>query len=134
MKFVIDSSVAICIYIDEPLSPAASKFMADGHDLFAPDSFHYEILGTLRKYERAGYATLIEDINRLLQLKINITPTAFLLRSAALISRTHDISPYDSLFLALSTQLNIPLITIDQRLVGATLGKPFDVRHVRDVA
>ena len=103
-------------------------------DLYAPDAVYYEVAGALSRHERrSDYATMQEDVANLGELDLQTTPTRELLLLAVEIALAHQISMYDSFYLALSRQLGLPVVTVDSRLVRAVEGKPFRVIHARDV-
>jgi len=140
--WVLDASVVVGLYVPQPWSDQALTFLEAAirsrARLAAPDALYYETAGALRKYASARGrgapdATLV-DLARLVDLPIETTSCRDLTLEAADISLRHVISTYDAFYLALSARLGVPLVTADERLVGAVAGKGFDVRNIADVA
>lgn len=74
-----------------------------------------------------------DDIGNLSDLDLITTAAKELLMPAVEIARQYTISIYDAFYLALSQSLAVPLVTVDKRLVNATVGKPFHVVFAGDV-
>ncbi len=139
MNCVLDASVVVGIFTPQPRSDESIAFIArtmaqEGQKFLAPDCFYYEVAATLRKCEQTGaYTGFVEDLNKFYTMPVVITSCKDLMQDAARISRENLISPYDSFYLALAQRESLPLITADDRLVGGTRGKGFDVRSVADM-
>lgn len=136
--YIIDASVLVEIFVGGQDRENCMRFLEKAAEevweLHAPDALYYEVAGALSRYERrSDYATMEEDIADLSDLDLQTVPARELLLPAVEIARTHQISMYDSFYLALSKQLELTLVTVDGRLVRAVEGKPFRVVHVRDV-
>lgn len=137
---VVDASVAVDLFVPDPLSEKAIALFdvlaADSDSaFFVPDLFYSEVLSALRKYEQAvnDYAELEVDMALLVDFPLRVASCRELLITAAQISRMHMLSTYDSFYLALSQREGAPLITADERLVNGVRGKGFDVRYLVDV-
>jgi predicted nucleic acid-binding protein len=137
-SFVVDASVAVALFANEPATRAAIAFFrtalpGTGNQLWAPDALYYETAAALRAHMlRGGYQTWRADMLRLQHMHIETVPSHDLLIAAVDVSTRYMISVYDSFYIALAQQLSCPLITVDQRLIGAVQGR-HDVRHVTAV-
>ena len=135
-RCVVDASVAVKLFVSEPLSDNAHALFAllssaEGAAFFVPDAFYYEVAATLRKYAlTAGYPYLKHDAARLVSLNLISTPAVELLLAAVELSTLHMLSIYDALSLSLSVRVAAPLVTADHRLLRSVQGKPFDVRSL----
>ena len=133
---VVDASVGIKLFLDEPLSEEAHRLFAGlaadpPQGIYVPDLFYIECADILSKVvRRLGLAS--EDarlyVEQLGQLALRSRPTAELAADALDIALAYDISAYDAAYVALSARLGLPLITTDEQLVRALAGAPFDVR------
>jgi predicted nucleic acid-binding protein len=122
--YVIDASVLVEIFVGGPDRDLCME---------SPDTIYYEVAGALRRYEiNNGYSSMGEDIADFSELDLQTVTARELLLSAVEISRTYVIGVYDAFYLALSKRLDVPIVTVDSRLVGAVAGKRFQVRHIRD--
>jgi len=138
---VLDASVVVSLYVSQPWSDRALAFVEaavrSGARLSAPDALYYETAGALRKYAlargRGASDATLADLATLVDLPIETTSCRDLTLEAADISQRHVVSAYDAFYLALSARLGVPLVTADERLVGAVAGKGFDMRHIADV-
>jgi predicted nucleic acid-binding protein len=135
--YVIDASVLVEIFVGGPDRDLCMEFLDYAVEqkmtLHAPDTIYYEVAGALRRYEiNNGYSSMGEDIADFSELDLQTVTARELLLSAVEISRTYVIGVYDAFYLALSKRLDVPIVTVDSRLVGAVAGKRFQVRHIRD--
>jgi predicted nucleic acid-binding protein len=130
----------VSLYVSQPWSDRALAFVGRRSDrgaLSTPDALYYETAGALRKYAlargRGAPDATLADLATLVDLRIETTSCRDLTWEAADISLRHIVSTYDAFYLALSARLGVPLVTADERLVGAVAGKGYDVRHVADI-
>jgi predicted nucleic acid-binding protein len=131
--FVVDTSALVRLYVpDGPLPPGLEQavelaWRAEAL-LSAPELALAEAAQVLRKKERAGYLTSAECdevLDELLGLPIDFSGHRDLLGRAVEISRTREITVYDSLFIALAEKNGAELITADDRLLRRrTRAKP----------
>ncbi len=137
---VVDCSVGVMLYIDDPLSPRADLLFAHlaarwPAVLHVPDLFYAECLSVLRKYMlRHGYATLTRDVASLCNLALQVTPSVDMTQEAAAIMVSYGISAYDAFYVALAGRVGAPLITADDRLVRALAGSPYDAQSLSTCA
>lgn len=120
MKVVIDASVALKWFIEEPGSAAAAKFLAPGIVRLAPDLIFAEAGNAAWKALRRGlimpaqYSAVAE---RLTYVLTEATPIAALSPRACQIAQALDHPVYDAFYLALAEARDAPLVTADARLV-----------------
>jgi predicted nucleic acid-binding protein len=137
---VIDASVAIKLFVNEPLSDRADRLFdhlaADppAH-FYVPDLFFVECANILWKHvRRFGYpaASARQDIADLRALALRTVSTADLIDDALTIALAFGISAYDASYVALALQLDAPLITADEALARKLEGAEYGVRWLGD--
>lgn len=126
-RFIIDASIAIKWFLPEPLSDSARKLLDDGHQFLAPDLLLPEFGRVLCKRIRAGemvseQATAV--LEALLQMPIQLLPSAPLIPAALEIAVRTQRTIYDSLYLSLALREKAPLVTADTRLFNALKPTP----------
>ncbi|HXZ16375.1 MAG TPA: type II toxin-antitoxin system VapC family toxin [Roseiarcus sp.] len=118
MKLVIDASVLVKWFVDEPGAERAAAFRSG--DLTAPDLILVEVGNALWKHQRSGVlagADYVDAIEALQAAPITLTPVQDLLPAAARIAGELDHPLYDCVYLALAMREGFPLVTDDQRLL-----------------
>lgn len=125
LRCVVDASVGIKLFVDEPLSVAAynlfQKLSEDPPaELFVPDLFYIECTNILLKYMRRFGRSLqdskadLADIN---QLALKSTPTAELMEDALILASERNLTAYDACYAVLARRVEVPLITADAQVV-----------------
>jgi predicted nucleic acid-binding protein len=125
LRCVVDASVGIKLFIDEPLSDITlalfEKLTEDPPaELFVPDLFYIEctniLLKTMRRFGRS-----LEDSNAdladLKLLAIKSTPTIDLMEDALVLANEKNLTAYDACYAVLAKRMEIPLITADEPVV-----------------
>ena len=132
-RYVVDASVAIKLFIKEPLSDQAESLFsileAAPAALYVPDLFFIECTNILWKHiKRFGYpeGKAHEDLAALKALSLHRFATTDLMEDALGIAVAHDITAYDGCYVALGKQLKIPVVSADEKLVR----KMADTVHV----
>ncbi len=118
MKLVIDASVLVKWFVDEPGADRAAALR--GEDLAAPDLILVEVGSVLWKHQRRGVlasADYVDAVEALQAAPITLTPIADLLLAAARIAVELDRPLYDCVYLALAMREGFPIVTDDQRLL-----------------
>jgi predicted nucleic acid-binding protein len=124
LRFVVDASVGIKLFIEEPFSDAARAFFEKltedpPAELFVPDLFYIECANVLLKYIRR-YSRPLEDskadLADLNLLALRSTPTQELMEDALVLANDKNITAYDACYAVLARRLDIPLITADESL------------------
>ena len=119
MRLVVDSSVALKWYVEEPESDRAAALI--GGDLFAPDLILAEIANALwKKVQRGEIETAQSElVLPLLRSTVRLRSSSPLADAAleAALELCHPV--YDCFFLVLARELDAQLVTADARLLGA---------------
>lgn len=139
LRCVVDASVGIKHFISDPLTPQVNQLfdylVYPQTDIFVPDLFYIECTNIFWKYVRARLYTAAEvraDLATLKTLPFRVISTAELMEEAVNIGFAYGISAYDACYIALSQQVNAPLLTLDERLVKAVAAASYDVRSFND--
>jgi predicted nucleic acid-binding protein len=123
MTLVIDASVALKWYLDEPLAEKARAILASDEPLVAPDILISEVGNAVWLRLNKGNILVAQAREILVEL-----PAAFLalVPAAGLALRALEIATelkhplYDALYLATSETWDAPLVTADNRLLAKT--------------
>lgn len=140
LRCVIDASVAIKLFLVDPLSDKVDALFAHlAADpecrFYVPDLFYIECTNILWKYVRLSpYSDekAERDVARLYALSFQRTSTAELMTDALKIGLAHEISAYDACYVALSWRLTVPLVTADQKLVRKLATSSYMVYGLED--
>lgn len=122
---IIDASVALKWAMPEPDSDKAHALRAGA--LFAPDLLLVECGNALWSASRRGIISALDAEKRLQkmsELPIGLTAADTLAKSALPLALTLDHPIYDCIYLALAVDLDIPLVTADQRFLKALQPHP----------
>jgi len=124
---VIDASVGIKLFINEPFSEIAHALFEKLADVtpaefFVPDLFYFECTNILLKYMRRFGRSLEDsraDLADLNLLAIKSTPTADLMEDALVLANEKNLTAYDACYAVLAKRMDIVLITADEPMVKA---------------
>ncbi len=127
LRFVVDASVGIKLFVDEPLSDSAQAlFEKQAEDppaeLFVPDLFYIECTNILLKYMRRfgrPFEDLMADLADLNRLALKSTSSAELMEESLVLANDKHLTAYDACYAVLARQMHIPLITTDEAMVIA---------------
>ena len=127
LHFVVDASVGIKLFVDEPLSERAqalfNKLTEDPPaELYVPDLFYIECANILLKYMRRFGRSLKDsqaDLADLNTLSLKTVSTAELMEAALLLASERNLTAYDACYAILARQMNINLITADKPMAQA---------------
>ncbi len=127
LRFVVDASVGVKLFVDEEYSDKVHSLFAQlAGDvpgiLFVPDLFYIECANILLKYTRRFGRPLEDsraDLADLGRLALRVVPTAELMEDALLLAIEHYITTYDACYAVLASRLGLPLVTADEALVKA---------------
>ncbi len=134
-SWVVDASVAVKLFLVEPLASQATDLFAllaaDATSVFhVPDLFYAEAANIFWKQYQRGSRSLAQaqvDYAALRALRLQVTPVFDLGAEALTIAATHGLSAYDACYLALAQRHGIMLITADNKLVNKLSGSPFSL-------
>jgi predicted nucleic acid-binding protein len=136
---VIDASVAVKWYLEEPLSDEASALLAAPHELHAPELLLLEADSVLRRRMRQRridifHADQSRASLRLLPIRWHPIDRTLIDLSWDVTGRTA-VSAFDGLYLALAELLNARVVTADLKLLESVKGGPLarNVAHLKDV-
>lgn len=137
MLVIIDSSVVAKWFFGENLSTQAiavrQNWIGSKLDLLAPDLILTEISNIIWKKQRLGLISNLEARDTLIDLLALALPTVSsqsLLLTAYDLAEKCDRTVSDSLYLALSIQMQAELITADLRLYNAVSSKLSLVKYL----
>jgi len=121
-RYIIDTSVVSKWFYKESeediynASFLYNKLKSEKCILFAPDLLMYELLNVLRTKSEIKDEKVSEILTELYNFLVILGINKNLLLKSFLISRKLNISVYDSIFLALTIDLDASLITADKKL------------------
>lgn len=128
-RSVIDASVVMKLYIEQPLSDVARRWIGRSGECIAPALVWAEAANVLWKGRQRG--DLSEEavnmiVSRLLKLPLIIHPSVELIGDALESAVRYDRSVYDCLYLALAVRSQCAMVTADRRLVNALNNTPLN--------
>ena len=140
-RAVVDASVAVKIFVPEALSAEAQEIFArfaseNGAELIVPDLFFIECANVFWKWvQRSAYPAKAaqEHLHDLTGLGLTAIPTQVLADDALEIALKHRVTAYDACYIAAASQLRLPLITADEKLVGQIAMGSYDVKWLGDM-
>lgn len=126
---IVDASMAVKWFVNEPESPEARRVLATAATLASPDLLMVEVASVLTRKCRQGMlgAPDVRDSMRdLAAISIAWTPSRDLLGAALTLSLAEGHPCPDCLYLALAQRTGVPLATYDRALaaLAARLGVP----------
>jgi predicted nucleic acid-binding protein len=130
MALIIDASVAIKWFIDEPGSDLARRLWRDEPDLLGPDLLIPEVCNAAWRKVRLGQSDPAQAkaiALRLRQGMIEFRPTAPLAARAIELALDLDHPVYDCFYLALAEAERAVLVTADRRLEDRLRNTPWGV-------
>ncbi len=124
-RFVVDASVAIKLYLEEPLSETARTLFArlsGEEDIHAwtPDLFVVECANILWKHVRRSAVSPVEAewfLLRILALELHTVASEETVAEALSLAMSYNISAYDASYVAVARLVDAPLVTADERLI-----------------
>ena len=135
LKCVLDTNICVKQFIADPLTPKVNQLFDllnnSSTEFFVPDLFYVECANVLWKYVRSNLYTADQvqaDLADLKDLRFQITSTKDLITEAIQISLKYGITAYVGCYVALSQNLGVPLLTLDERLINSLASSRFDVR------
>ena len=140
LRCVVDASVGIKLYIAESLSERADALFLQlatdpAAELVVPDLFYVECANILWKnVRRTGLpaSQARRAVAELAKLGLRRVSTLELIPGALAIALSHSITAYDACYVALTSRLDIPFVTADERLARQLAETSYDVRWLDD--
>ncbi len=141
LRAVIDASVAVKIFIPEVFSAEAQEIFTrfgseNDAELIVPDFFFIECANVFWKWvQRSAYPSkgAKEHLRDLTSLDLTIIPAQVLADDALEIALKHQITAYDACYLAAAAQLQLPLLTADEKLATKVAKGSYQVRWLGDM-
>lgn len=126
-RFVLDASVALAWFLDNPVSVYAVRVKRDliaGARAVVPALWHLEMANALVVAERRGILTATEASRSLIDIEhltVQIETISDLVsaRQALSTARSFLLSAYDAVYLDTARQGGLPLATLDKSLRAA---------------
>jgi len=126
-RCVVDASVGIKLFVDEPLSEQARRLFEGlaaepPAELHVPGLFFIECANILWKYTRRFGRPLADsqaDLADLGKLTLRVLSTAELMEGALTLAAETGLTAYDACYAVLAQRLEVPLVTADVPLVRA---------------
>lgn len=120
---MLDASVAAKWFSNEDLTDRAVKvrdaFVAGKVELYAPEHLIYEVANAIWKNKEIGVEDCASAITTLIDIDINLVKLDSRLASQSIrTARNLQISYYDAVYVELSNQLGMALLTADEKLVS----------------
>lgn len=137
-RYIVDTSVASKWFYkenEEDINNASflyNKLKSEKCIIFAPDLLMYELSNVLRTKSEIKDEKVSEILKELYNFLIIIGINKNLLLKSFLISRKLKISVYDSIFLALTIDLDAYLITADKKLYEANKNSNYKLIFLSD--
>jgi len=126
-RFVLDASVALAWFLDNPVSPYATQVkqrLLDGARAVVPALWHLEMANGFAVSERRHILTAAEGTRCLIDVEqltaqIETNSDLVLTRQALSTARSFQLSAYDAVYLDTARNQDLPLATLDQSLRAA---------------
>jgi predicted nucleic acid-binding protein len=126
-RFVLDASVALAWFLDNPVSPLALRVkqsLVGGAEAVVPALWHLEMANGLVVAERRRILTSADVIHGLMQVEqlaaqIETRSDLVPARQALTTARTFQLSAYDAVYLDTARNAGLPLATLDRSLRAA---------------
>jgi predicted nucleic acid-binding protein len=125
IRFVLDASVALRWFLDDPVPEYAARIkrmFLDGHRALVPLVWNLEIANVLANSARKGVVPHEDLDDHLLQIEdllvrhIESQPEGISIRRAFTTARAFGLTAYDAAYLDLAQSEKLPLSTLDAQL------------------
>ncbi|BAS56151.1 PilT domain-containing protein [Leptolyngbya boryana NIES-2135] len=136
--YVVDASVVIQYAITQEYTPEVRVLIARMYQvdrLYLPEFCLLECTNVIWKavrFNNLAPSIASQIITELQRLPLQIEPVISLLPNALQIGLTYQLAIYDSLYIALAEQLDLPLISLDERQVRAAAAKGLIIQPLAD--
>jgi predicted nucleic acid-binding protein len=120
LSVVVDSSVVVAALVDTGDSGAWAEKILELDNLYAPELLRVEAANVLRRLER-GKEITEQEANAAFEdlMDLDVELHAFEAFSERVWDLRHNVTSYDGWYVALAEALDLPLATLDTRLVKA---------------
>lgn len=135
---VVDASVGIKLFLDEPLADRAAALFAHLSDsppayFYVPDLFFIECANIFWKHVRCFHYpqhVARQNIGDLASLQLRPAAMQSLAEDALTLAIHHGCTAYDAAYVALAMHLSVPLVTADETLIRVFAATEFDIRFL----
>jgi predicted nucleic acid-binding protein len=126
-RVVVDASVAIKWFLDEPGSTEARRLLSGAYSLSVPDLVYAEVGNVL--WKRVGRREITVDegeqvLEALASIPLSVYPASSLAEAGFAIAIRAGCTVYDGLYLALAVEQEGVLVTADRKLQRRVDGTP----------
>jgi predicted nucleic acid-binding protein len=127
-RFVLDASVTLRWFLDDPVSPYANRvkqFLIKGGRAVVPALWHLELSNSLAVAERGSILTTADvdqallDIEQIVAQGVDTSSALISARQGLVTARAFQLSAYDAVYLDLARRERLPLASLDERLRAA---------------
>lgn len=128
---VVDASVGLKWYLDEPHAERARLLLRGLDDLTVPHLFFTEmgnVLGKRRQRGEIRAAVVVATLEAVEAVPLKVWPDRVLLWDAVAIALRRRCSVYDGIYLALADRVDGRVVTADRRLLNALAGTDWAAR------
>ena len=140
-RVVVDTSVAVKLFVPEALAPQAHSVFTRLHDqpggeLIVPDLFFIECANVFWKWVgrfKYSVARAREHLENLQGFDLRVIPTSLLASRAFEIAVSLRITAYDACFAAAAAAEQVPLVTADAKLAKRLRSGSVSVLWLGDV-
>jgi predicted nucleic acid-binding protein len=127
-RVVVDSSVFAAILLKEPGHEANAQALSVVRGVYSVPFFRFEVANALWKQKKWSETDLDAALETLWKIPVSQRFEMADAQVAMQLARTHNHPYYDTAFIALAQNLNLPLWTLDKR--QASLAATCDVTVV----
>jgi predicted nucleic acid-binding protein len=129
-SFVLDVSVALAWFVDNPAAPFAQNIrnaLMNGDHAVVPALWHLEVANGFLVAERRGIFSAADadaanqEIGFLLRTAIETSADLVSIKQSLGIARAFHLSVYDAVYIEMSLRQRLPLAALDKRLLAAAL-------------
>ena len=127
-RFVLDASVALRWFLDNPLPPYAKhvkQLLIKGDRALVPALWHLEMSNGLMVAERRKVLSpsdvdqALQDLQQLVARAIDTNSALVPVAQSLFKARAFHLSAYDAVYLDLASEEKLPLASLDERLRAA---------------
>ena len=128
IRFVLDASVALAWFVDNPVAPYAvrvRKSLASDGRAVVPGLWHLEMANGFAVAERRGILTstnsraAITVIEHLFTQAIESSADFISIRQVLATAQTFELTAYGAVYLETARRERLPLATLDRKLLAA---------------
>ncbi|MGB0360291.1 MAG: type II toxin-antitoxin system VapC family toxin [Endozoicomonas sp.] len=133
-KFILDCSIAAAWCFEDEASDTTDNLLerVRDHGAVVPSLWLLEITNVLLQAERRGRITASDATTRLellhlLPISIEHSTQAETFNNVITLARAESLTSYDAAYLELAIRLNLPLATLDKKLIQAAKNSNIEI-------